>query len=457
MDKKTVELKKLGSKKPKFLKILVLFFIFNYAFSFLGFFGSWSLLDVVFVFLFVFAFLGLIRKKKWSTILISNIVILGIIVGIFTKDYISIPFYILLFWLDSFAYNKFEKDASGFQIKTKTAKGLKRRYPFLINTVQTFLIAVIILVLGYMFIARPFQVGTGMEPTIKKGSYVLNLLLPLRFISPGRQDIVSFIDPIDKDKDYISRVIGIPGDKIVLKDGYVYLNGKILDEPYTLKPRSTWVYSKAILGQNCQQIVVPKNNYFIMGDNREKSPFSIYIGFIPKNSIVGYVPHNLIRFLTYNPIDWSTHLRDTTHDKDLMGKSVLIDVNKYVELINQKRVENGIQPLKYDIKLEKSAGLRLQNMIKFDDFSHAATKSGYTMQKAISDVGYNTGIALELIGFTQHGEYYDSNSLFDFYWQSEDKKNLLDKNLQYIGVTSSVVDMNNCPRQVILQHWLGQQ
>ena len=87
------------------------------------------------------------------------------------------------------------------------------------------IVAVTLYILTYIFIARPYQTGAGMEPTIKKDSYVLNLLLPLRFTNPARLDIVTFRCPYADEKDCVSRIIGVPGDKIILKDGYVYLNG----------------------------------------------------------------------------------------------------------------------------------------------------------------------------------------------------------------------------------------
>jgi len=336
------------------------------------------------------------------------------------------------------------------KVKAKTITKLKRGYSFFIRAVQAFLALGVFLLLGYMFIARPTQVGTGMEPTIKKGSYVLNLLLPLRFINPARQDIVNFVSPENPETNYVSRIIGVPGDRIILKDGYVYLNGKLLDEPYTLKPRSTYIQGNAVFGKKCEEIMVPNDSYFVLGDNREKSEFSIYLGFIPKEKIISYIPHNLVQFLTYSPIDWSSHLRDTSHDKELMGKSIL-NVNKYVELINQKRVAGGIPPLKYDKKLELSADLRVQNMVKYDDFSTEATKSGYTSKKSFNDAGFNSGVILEQIT----GGYDDSDYLFNSYWSMGGDKNLLDKSFQYIGIASKVVEINNCPNQVTVQHFWG--
>jgi len=308
----------------------------------------------------------------------------------------------------------------------------------------------------YGFVVRPYQqIDKSMEPTIKDGSYSLELLLPLRFSSPNRQDIIVY-NEIGTVSTGIARIIGIPGDRIILKNGYIYLNGKFLEEPYTLKPRTTWVnyYTnmKPVLGVDCKEIIVPKDNYFVLGDNREQSGGSIYGNFTPKNSIIGFIPGSLIRFLNYNPIDLTSHLRDTSHDKDLQNKS-LLDINSYIGLINKKRAENSLPALTYDKRLEKSTYLRLQNMLKYNDFNYTASKSGYVMWNALNDVGITDGLAAERIIFG----FFNSNDLFNLYWQTDDKKNLLlNKSPQLIGITTKIINVDGCPRQITVQYFWGE-
>ncbi len=357
----------------------------------------------------------------------------------------------ILFGLSIFTYLVFliakreqlKSLTSESQIKTETSKGLKRIYRFLIDAVETFFIAAAFFLLGWVFIARLFQFGTGMEPTIKKGSYILNLVLPLRFINPGRLDIVSFKIPKDPEKVYTSRIIGVPGDKIVLKDGYVYLNGKLLDEPYTLKPRSTWVNDNAIFGKNCEEMTVPKDYYFLLGDNRRISEISIYLGFISKDKIIGYVPHNLVKFLTYYPIDWSNHIRDASHDKDLLGKSIL-NASMYVELLNRKRRENGLPPLISEDKANKAASYLLKDMIEKKYYTDEKSKADPALLNAFSQYNITsqgmTGAGLGL---------YDAQGLLDFYLGSRDWENvLLSPKYSTIGVASTITNVDSCPQQL---------
>lgn len=340
------------------------------------------------------------------------------------------------------------EEKSESKIKMSTTTKIRKGYFFFLRAIQALLIAGAFFLLVWQFIARPMGIKSEvtMLPTLGDESEIITF----NSISPQRGDIVLFRTTTTNSGVTVSRVIGVSGDKIVLKDGYVFLNGKLLDEPYTLRPRSTFVSSLAVLGMNCQEIMVPNNKFFVLQDNRTVSGYSIYHGFVSGEDITGVIPKNWVRILRIWPFNLTSTLRDTSHDKDLMGKSVL-DVNKYVDMVNQKRIENGILPLKYDKKVELSSNLRLQNMVKYNDFSFEATKSGYTREKSFNDAGFNSGIINEEIA---QGAY-DSGSLFDDYWFTGGKDNLLNKNFQYIGIASETVDVNNCPNQVIVQHFWG--
>ncbi len=241
---------------------------------------------------------------------------------------------------------------------------------------------------------------------------------------------------------WVKRVIGLPGDTIELREGIVYLNDEPLKEPYTARPRST--FGEAFLGE-CKKVKVPEGHIFVMGDNRKGSGDSREIGFIELSAVKYVLPlKNQIGVLDKV---W----RDTSKDFDEVSK-IKLDKDKYLELLNEKRKEVGAKPLKYQPKLELSASKRGEVILKFDDFSFEATKSGYTMAKAMRDANYSNIVWGELP--TQG--YYEAEELTDNQFQfPETKKFLLDRNFQEIGIAEVEGDINGCPTQVIVQHFAG--
>ncbi len=176
---------------------------------------------------------------------------------------------------------------------------LRKLYLFLLDSVQTFLIAAAVFLVIYVFLFRPFEVnGQSMYPNFHDKEYVLTNLIVLRFSNPKLGDVIVFKAPPEPDKDYIKRVIGMPGDTISLENGGVVLNGKPLDESKYLKP-DVKTYSGAFLKEG-DTIKVPSNKYFVMGDNRMESSDSREWGFVDKNAIIGeslfvYWPLNRLR------------------------------------------------------------------------------------------------------------------------------------------------------------------
>lgn len=101
---------------------------------------------------------------------------------------------------------------------------------------------------------------------------------------PEHGDIVVFEYPRDPSKDYIKRVIGLPGDTIEIRNKVVYRNDKALEEPYVQFVRPV---GQAGLGDNMPRITVPEGKYFMMGDNRDQSSDSRFWGFADRSSIKG--------------------------------------------------------------------------------------------------------------------------------------------------------------------------
>src|SRR5258706_9509510 len=100
---------------------------------------------------------------------------------------------------------------------------IRKIYSFLIDTIQSILIAASIFLVIYLFLFRPFQVtGESMYPNFKDKEYVLTNLITLHFGHPVRGDVVVFKAPPSPDKDFIKRIIGAAGDKIMVKNGDVF-------------------------------------------------------------------------------------------------------------------------------------------------------------------------------------------------------------------------------------------
>src|SRR5258708_1153318 len=148
------------------------------------------------------------------------------------------------------------------------------------------LISLIVLavLIGIFFkIAHPVRIrGIAMDPNFKDGQYyVINKsVLSGSFLKKG--DIISFLAPPDHANELIKRIIGMPGEKIKIVKGAVFINEMKLDEPY--------LNNVVTVGGNYigdQNVLVPEGKYAVMGDNRAHSLDSRNFGFISENEIIG--------------------------------------------------------------------------------------------------------------------------------------------------------------------------
>lgn len=156
------------------------------------------------------------------------------------------------------------------------------------------------------YIAQATQVPTeSMKPTILVGDHFFldkiafpanypefaRPYLPRRGIQRG--DVVAFRSPTDGKIPFVKRVIGLPGDTIELRDKNLYVNLKKVDEPYKIHVDSTvyqqdpWTPEELKIRDNYGPAVVPEDNYFVMGDNRDNSNDSRYWGFVSRNEVIG--------------------------------------------------------------------------------------------------------------------------------------------------------------------------
>ena len=178
-------------------------------------------------------------------------------------------------------------------------------------------VTIILLLFGTTTLVQAFVIPTGsMEDSLLIGDHLLvdklsysphgsidEYLLPYQDVKRG--DIIVFRYPMDLSQTFVKRVVGLPGDRLRLVDKKLILNGQTVDEPYVIHRTAyidqyrdnfpgqpnTPIPERALemLRQNVvrNEIVVPPNNYFAMGDNRDQSLDSRYWGFVPRENIIG--------------------------------------------------------------------------------------------------------------------------------------------------------------------------
>jgi signal peptidase I len=128
------------------------------------------------------------------------------------------------------------------------------------------------------FFIRFWQVsGPSMSPHVSSGEFVMIDTLAYRFHTPSRGDIVTFRHDAATPELYIKRVIGIPGDRIRIDRGAVYVNGARLSEPYVQFPDD----------RSETEITVPPNDVYVLGDNRAVSEDSRAFGPVPDSALTG--------------------------------------------------------------------------------------------------------------------------------------------------------------------------
>jgi len=171
---------------------------------------------------------------------------------------------------------------------------------------ESIVIAVILALFVRTFVVQAFKIPTGsMEENLLIGDHLLvnkfvlgpslsgleRALLPVGTIHRG--DVVVFKYPEEPDRDFIKRVVGLPGETVELRAKKVYIDGMPLDEPYAhyLQPASTVPDVHEVTSFDVRDrygpVTVPADQYFVMGDNRDNSQDSRYWGFLPRGYVKG--------------------------------------------------------------------------------------------------------------------------------------------------------------------------
>jgi signal peptidase I len=184
--------------------------------------------------------------------------------------------------------------------KTMKQKSKVREYT------ETLIIALVIALFVRSFVVQAFKIPSGsMEPTLLVGDHILvdkfiyGIRIPvigtkiLPFATPQRGDVIVFIFPKDRSKDFIKRVIGLPGEKVEIRERKIYINDRLIADPWGFF--QSWEMPTS---DNYGPTEVPPGHLFVMGDNRENSEDSRYWGFVPLDDVLGKA------FIMYWSWDW---------------------------------------------------------------------------------------------------------------------------------------------------------
>ncbi len=165
---------------------------------------------------------------------------------------------------------------------------------FIKEYIEPIVIAVLIALFIRAFIVQAFKIpSSSMEPTLLVGDHLLvnkfiyGIRIPytdikfFQYKRPQRGDIIVFIFPKDRKKDFIKRVIGTEGEKVVILHNKIYINEKLIDDPWGqfTMPRSTI--------EDYGPVKVPEGSLFVMGDNRDNSQDSRFWGFVKISEVKG--------------------------------------------------------------------------------------------------------------------------------------------------------------------------
>ncbi len=236
----------------------------------------------------------------------------------------------------------------------------------LADTIKTVIYAIVIAILIRTFLFEPFKIPSGsMYPTLYVGDYLFvskytygyskhSLPFSLPLISgriwadmPERGDVVVFKFPQDNKTDFIKRIIGLPGDKVKVQDGRLYINGKVVerknDSDFVIRDAAgnaerfrqyTEVLPEGFThriievsdsegSDNTIEVTVPQGSFFVMGDNRDKSNDSRFdVGFVPFENLVGKA-----RFLFFSHNDEGAWYKPWTWPKKIRWERLFDKIN----------------------------------------------------------------------------------------------------------------------------------
>jgi signal peptidase I len=178
---------------------------------------------------------------------------------------------------------------------------------FIKEYLEPIVIAVLIALFIRAFVVQAFKIPSGsMEPTLLVGDHIFvnkfiyGVKIPFmekkvfQFKKPKRGDIIVFIYPKDRSKDFIKRVIGTEGEKVEIHRNKIYINDKLINDQWGHYDEK----KDSIIMEKYGPEIVPQNSLFVLGDNRDNSQDSRFWGFVNINAVKGNA------FIIYFSLDW---------------------------------------------------------------------------------------------------------------------------------------------------------
>lgn len=149
----------------------------------------------------------------------------------------------------------------------------------IIETLDACLFAALLSLVIITFVVQAFYIPSGsMEPTLMVDDRILVAKFVYRFSPVRRGDVIVFRYPLNPQRDFVKRVIGLPGEGVRLKEGVVYVGDQAISEKgYTINPDFG----------NYGPVTVPASQYLVLGDNRNNSEDSRFFGYVPRANIIG--------------------------------------------------------------------------------------------------------------------------------------------------------------------------
>ncbi|MFA5228208.1 MAG: signal peptidase I [Candidatus Paceibacterota bacterium] len=166
---------------------------------------------------------------------------------------------------------------------------LQQVLDFLLDSLKILIIALIIIIPIRTFLFQPFVVkGSSMEPNYHSGDYLIIDELSYKLREPQRGEVIVFKYPLNPVNKYIKRIIALPGEKIEIIDGSIYITKNA--DKFTVE-EEIYLSSENLdqwkINNNMGELILKENEYFVMGDNRNYSSDSRKWGIVPKENITG--------------------------------------------------------------------------------------------------------------------------------------------------------------------------
>jgi signal peptidase I len=187
---------------------------------------------------------------------------------------------------------------------TKPSSQVSKGRGVLIEVVEVLVLALGLYLVINFAIQTVHVVGSSMYPTVADEDYLVATKIDYRLHPPQRGDIIIMRDPYDPTRDFIKRVVGVPGDHILIRQGHVYINGHTLAESY-ISPEPWTENADWPAGQTAdsQGVLLRSDEFFVMGDNRNHSSDSRVFNQVRRDQIEARAWMRVLPITKMGPVD----------------------------------------------------------------------------------------------------------------------------------------------------------